>query len=126
MRKWEKFQSRVFRWVMSDRNYVSAHQRLSLLTVCYQKTDPDMVLLWQMINKQAEVESEVQNSLLNSRSLTLGLFSVPKTQKFCSENNFFVNATRCAIELLKLNVIKFDMPLGTFCTKLAYFNINIS
>ena len=87
-----------------------------------------------MINKQAEVESEIQNSFFNTRSLTFELFSVPKTQKFCSEDNFFVRATKCANELLKLNVIKFDMPLGIFRTKvhiflvrkLTYFNNDIS
>ena len=65
---------------------------------------------------------------------TLGLFSVPKTQKYCSEDNFFVRAKGCAIELLKLNVNKTDMPLGKYrikkCIFLAeefnHFNIAIS
>ena len=93
-----------------------------------------MVLLWKMIKKQAGVESEIQNSFFNTMSLTLGLLSVPKTQKFCSEDNYFVRATRCANELLKLNVIKFDMPMGIYRTKvniflvqkLTHFNIDIS
>ena len=88
MRKLGKFLSRVSRWIISDPDYVSALQRVSYLPVCYQKIQSDMVLLWKMINKQAEVESEIQNSFFNTRSLTLGLFSVPKTQKFCSEDNF--------------------------------------
>ena len=116
-----KFQSRVFRWIISDRDYDSALQRLSFLPVCYQKIQSDMVLLWKMINKQAEVESEIQKSLYNTSSSTFGLFSLPKTQKFCSENNFFVRANRCANELLKLNFIKFDIPLGIFRTKLHVF-----
>ena len=134
MRKLEKFRSRVFRWIIFDLDYVSKLQRLSFLPVCYQKIDSDMVLLWKMINKQAEVESEIQSSCFNTRSSTLGLFSVPKTQKFCSEDNFFLRANRCANELLKPNVSKFYMPRGIFRTKLQifpvekfiYFNIDIS
>ena len=84
MRKLEKFQSRVFRWIISDLDHVSKLQRLSFLPVCYQKIESDMVLLWKMINKQAEVESEIQSSFFNTSSSTLGLFSVPNTQKFCS------------------------------------------
>ena len=134
MRKLEKFQSRVFRWIISDPDYVSKLQRLSFLPVCYQKIESNMILLWKTINKQAEVESKIQRCFFNTRSSTLGLFSVPKTKKFCSEDNFFVRATRCANELLKPNVIKFDMPLGIFRTKvhiflvekLTYFNIDIS
>ena len=117
MRKLEKFQSSVFRSIIPDLEYVSKLQRFSFLPVCYQKIESDMVLLWKMINKQAEVEREIQSSFFNTRSSTLGLFSVPKMQKFCSEDNCFVRATRCANELLKLNVIKFDMPLGIFRTK---------
>ena len=87
-----------------------------------------------MTNKQAEVESEIQNSFFNTRSSAIGLFSVPKTQKFCSEDNFFVRATRCAVELLKLKVFKFEIPLGIFRTrvpnflvdKLTHFNIDFS
>ena len=135
MRKLEKFQSRVFRWIISDLDYVSKLQRLSFLPVCYQKIESDMVLFWKMMNKQAEeVESEIQSSFFNTRSSTLGLPIVPKTQKFCSEDNFFVRATRRANELLTLNVIKFDMPLRIFRTKihifpaekLISFNIDIS
>ena len=118
MRKLEKFQSRVFRWIISDLDYVSKFQIFSFLPVCYQKIESDMILLWKMINKQVEVESEIQSSFFNTRSSTLGLFSVPWiVQKFCSEDNVFVRATRCENELLKLNVIKFDMPLGIFPTK---------
>ena len=65
----------------------------------------------EMINEQAENESEIQNSFFNTGLSTLELLSVPKTQKYCSEDNFFVRATRCANELLKLNVIKLDMLL---------------
>ena len=71
----------------------------------------------KMTNQQAEVENEVQKKFFNTRSLNLGLFSVPKTQKFCSEDNFFARATRCANELLMLNVIEIDLPLGIFRTK---------
>ena len=58
MRKLEKFQSRVFRWIISDHDYVSKLQSLSFSPVCYQKIESDMVLLWKTIDKQAEVESE--------------------------------------------------------------------
>ena len=117
MRKLEKFQSRVFGWINSDRDYVSNLQRFSFLPVCYQKIESDIVLLWKMINKQAEVEGETPCSSFNTRSSTLGLFSVPKTQKFCSEDNFFVRATKCANELLKL------MLLNSIC-RWAYFVLN--
>ena len=48
--------------------------------------------------------------------------------------SFFVRSSRCANELLKLNVIKFDMPLGILRTKvdiflvekLTHFSIDIS
>ena len=87
-----------------------------------------------MVNKQVEVESEIQKSLFNTSSSTFGLFSLPKTQKFCFEDNFFVRANRCANELLMLNVNIFDIPLGIFRTKLhvslvqklTHFNIDIS
>ena len=88
MRKLEKFQSRVFRLIISDLDYVSKLQKHSFLPVCYQKIESDTVLLWKMINKQAEVESEIQSIFFNTKSSTLGLLSVPKTQKFCSEDNF--------------------------------------
>ena len=96
-------------------------QFLASVLVYYQKIKSDMVLLEKMINKRAEVESEIQNSSFNTRSLTLGLFSVPKLKKFCFEDDFFVRATRWANELLELNVIKFDMPLCIFCTKVDIF-----
>ena len=131
MHKMKNFQSRVFRWIISDSDYVSALQRLSFLPVCYEKIQSNMVLLWKMINKQAEVKSQIQIRLFNSRSAK---FSVPKTQNFCSEDNFFVKSTRCPNELLKLKVIKFDKPLGIFHTKVhiflvknfTHFNIDIS
>ena len=49
-----------------------------------------MVLLRKKINKQAEVESDVESFSLNTRSLTLTLFGVPKTllPKYCSEDDF--------------------------------------
>ena len=134
MRKLHKFQSRVFRWIISDLDYVSKLHRISFLPVYYQKIESDMFLLWKKINKQAEVENELQSSFFNTRSSTLGLFSVHKTQKFCSEDIFFVRATRCANELLKLNLIKLNMPQGIFrakihiflVEKLTYLNIDIS
>ena len=117
MRKLANFQSRFFRWIISDRDYVFALQRPSFLSFFYQKILRDMVLLEKMIINQAQLKSEIQNSFFNTKPSTLGLFSVPKTQKFCCEDNFFVMASRCANELLELNVNKFDMPLGIFCTK---------
>ena len=57
MRELEKFQSSVFRWIISDLDYVSKLQR-HFLPVFYKKIESDMVLLWTMINKQAEIESE--------------------------------------------------------------------
>ena len=57
MRKLEKIQSRVFRWIISDLDYVSKLQRISFLPVCYQKIESDKVV-WKKINKQAAVESE--------------------------------------------------------------------
>ena len=119
-RKLEKLQSKIFRWIISDLDYISKLQSFSFLPVCYQKVESDMVLLWKMINKQAEVESEIQRRFFNTRSSTLGLFSVPKTKMFCSEDNFIVRATRCANKLLKLNVIKFDMLRGIFRTKVIF------
>ena len=131
MHKMKSFQSRVFRWIISDSDYISALQRFSFLPVCYQKIQSNMVLLWKMIKKQADVKSQIQISFFNSKSAR---FSVPKTLNFCSEDNFFVKFTRCANELLKLKVINFDMPLGIFRTNVhifvvknyAHFNIDSS
>ena len=96
-------------------------QFLASVLVYYQKIKSDKVLLEKMINKRAEVESEIQNSSFNTISSTLRLFRVPITQKFWSEDNFFVGANRCANDQLKLDVIKLDMPLGIFRTKVHIF-----
>ena len=63
--------------------------RVSFSQVCYQKIEQ----LWKLINKQAEVESELQNIFFNTILSTIGLFSVPRTQKFCSEAIFLPEPT---------------------------------
>ena len=67
----EKSQSRVFRWTISDRTCVSAFQILSFLPMCYQKTKSNMVLLWIMINKETEVESDVQKNCFQYKFVDL-------------------------------------------------------
>ena len=83
-----------------------------------------MLLLWEMTNKQAEVESEVLNIFCRLfLSSTLGLFILAKTQ---FAPNFF--------ELLKLIIFTFDLRWEYFelyyiiflVAELTHFIIDIS
>ena len=88
MRKLKKFQSGVFRWIISDLDYVSKLQRLSFLPVCYQKIESDIVLLWKMINKQSEVESEIQNSFSTQGHRLLYCLACLKRRSFALKITF--------------------------------------
>ena len=93
MRKLEKFQSRVFRWMASDRDYVSALRRLSYQFATRRLSQTRCCIGKWSINKP---KLRLKHKLVfSTRSSTLWLFSVPKMQKFCSDDNFCQGHQMC-------------------------------
>ena len=134
LKKLEKFQIRAFKWICSDKSYISALENHSYLPLCFQLVENDLLLLWKLKNGRLDVDHNLVTSTLNTRSSTLGLFDVPKTRKVGSENNFFVRSTRTANALISSKVIDFSLSLGNFKTvlrnyllsRIAYFDISNS
>ena len=85
-----------------------------LLPISYLLIREDIIFLWKLYNNQIDVDSKVAAISIPTRSSTNNLFVVPKTHKFSDDHNFFVRAPRTANELIRQQIISFEMPLGVF------------
>ena len=121
LKRMEHFQYKAIRWIKACPSYVSGLSQLDLLPISYLLIRDDIILLWKLYNNQIDVDSNLATMSLPTRSSTNNLFVVPKTLKFSSDNNFFVRAPRAANELIRQQMISFEMPLEFFKSALNKF-----
>ena len=72
---------------------------------------------------------------LPTRPSSDGLFQIPSSRKFSTDDNFFIRSTRAANELRRLKIISFEMSLTTLKHSLSkyllartydFYNLNTS
>ena len=104
-------------------SFVSGLSQLDLLPISHLLIRDDIIFLWKLYNNQMDVDSNPNTISLPTRSATNNLFVVPKTHKFWSDQNFFMQAPRTANELTRQQIISFEMPLGIFKSTLNKLNV---
>ena len=114
LRQLENFQYKVIRWISKTSSLVSALIHLGILPICYQIVKNDAILLWKLCNNSVDLDNNIMNSNLCTRSSSNGLFYIPKSNKFSTNDNFYIRAARSANELINLKIVSFDMPLDIF------------
>ena len=121
LKRMEPFQYKAIRWNKACPSYVSGLSQLDLLPISYLLIRDDIILLWKLYNNQIDVDSNLATISLPTRSSTNDLVVGQKTHKFSIDHNFFMRAPRTANELIRQQILSFEMPLGIFKSALNKF-----
>ena len=76
----EKFQSRAFKWICSDKSYKSVVLSHYYVPLCFQLAENDLTVLMKLHNRCLDVDHNLATSTLITRLSTLGfmMFQNPK------------------------------------------------
>ena len=123
LRKLESYQRKFLNWVCTADDYNRVLIKLGLLPICFQLILNDLLFLWKIWNKRVDIAHELQLKVFPKtlRNSANNLFAVPPSKKFKSDGNYFIRATVSANELLKLNVISFQMSYSQFKRSLKMY-----
>jgi hypothetical protein len=108
----ERVQRRAIKWILrrtfeNDISYAASLVQLNILPFAYLKVFNDLCMLNSILNGRCSIESSkfcINIPPPGNRSNKFVQFTLPKTKKHTTDNNFFVRVVKYANPLLRRSV----------------------
>ena len=116
----ERFQCKVFCWIIHWSSYVSGLGFFSYFLFVFAQKKMTF-FFYENFTTGPLTYIVTFFASLPTRYSSNGLFRVPTARKVSSEDNFFIRATGTANDLIRLKKFSFEMPLKTLTNSLINY-----